>query len=1180
MMKTQSISLVASIAILGSFGLSGCGSSENGTAPVSQTLPATQQAAAAPANQGQSAKQAQKSEAQAKVGASSIVGRVSVVATPKDRTIKSIDARSSIVAYNLDDKTEYKTTSDRGGNYMLSGLTAGTYQLVASSTSTNMKSSRQVRVTEKDNVTVDVILQAAGTIKGNLIYQKYGFVYIPGTSYLSTIDENGNFELVNVPVGKVTLVFNYEGEYTKNVVVEAGKVTELPDVNPFVPSVHHYYGLETNSSLEMKYDGVDVYLNHSERLSEFTKKVTLKDANGTAVKTKVTYEYEPECYEWEQYCDQDPYRRSFTIASADLLSKGTYTLSIALDENYTKEIMVENKAAVWSDSHSDAGFYERELGLGFGTEVPFDVNSSDLAVKDASGHVVQPITIVKDDAEPNTISVHGDFDIGVKYTVILQSERLKKLSPDGLFYVIDNDYEEDKFVDDGIVLEGIGIGATSPMDGQINVSPMQQLSFFINEAEGVDLSSVKAVIGMKPFTIANGGLETSVSYHNEWHNDDEYRTFILRDVNLSYNTEVNMTISAKDSYGKEVSRTIGFTTIKPAVVGMLPEAGHIDELGNFLYGGAPLQVYFNAPVNMESGTVTLHDDTHNKEVPVSPSVHGYEGRVTDAYNNTHTPYHAGYYPAEVLPSTTYTMKVSGFKAGETAISERTVTFTTPKRSQIGASVQNGTYYNADSLRNRISFDFFGALTSDDKKAITQNITITSFMTTLPTDKTHPVPRFAWEETQYGERLYIAFTIDAGKSYEIAFGGTLAPTLEIPNSKMTFMTQAIEKTPTAVDPIDGFYMNSRIKNSEYYWNDINLSKATLVEQGSLSLAVPQFVDDVYDSVSAEICNNLEVNASKVKAWINGPDDLNITSVYAYPRYDGYYYNGYSRPGTCSIHYSAQFEVPTDYNRTTEANVTIPASEIGEDIAVTRLSASISDTAPLANSYQLGVYGQNMSLNFTSPVKVEDVEAMEIKTKENLDVKITAGYPKYYDNDGTKYAMHYDIRVDASNYALYEYDINASLSYYNVAKHTADNDLIVQASGLELIDADLMPLEFKDRVVAACDYDYYGHCYNSRIKIEMNRRVDIDSVITKDENGTVTTSAFTLTNEEGNATAITGAGNEYSYGNGTSYLVLYTDELNSSRSYDLNQTAAIKAENASYTLKAGTIASKVDLTLIEK
>lgn len=1168
MFKSNSISLAASLALVGSLTFVGCGSDSSG---------------AKSSNAGDSSSPAQTTTQSAQqVETGSISGVVKLIDNPSDRTIRSSSATSQIVAYNLDDNTQYTTTSTSSGEYDFSGLTEGKYQLVATSTSTTMRSVRQTTVKRDTRSVVNLVLQAAGTIKGSIAnyksyYNQYSIVSIPGTSYISTIDSSGNFELINVPVGDVTIALQgYEsGQIYQNVTVSGGEESAV--TLEFPTYSNQYASLATDSTLVLYHDGITVRTDNSYTLAQFKELVSLENNSSEALDIVVEYAYDG--------YDETQYTNYFKVKTSSVVDAGTYTLKLDNTDAFSKEFTIVDKVVVYGDTYtSSAGIYTKELGLAFSNPVA-DLNSSAITVSyvdEANATQVLPLSGVEAVADrENEYILLGDFATGVAYKVSLDSS----IAEGGLFYA----NGEDNYYEDALTLGDTRVSYVSINESEVDVPLDREIRFSVYNAESLDLQTLKVILGKKELTLKNGGL--SSYYGNNYYSDTlEIR---VNSDSLVYSKAMSMSIIADDSYGEKVlDRSVSFTTITPATVGVMPyrEAGDDsnDWESNLFNNMGVLKAYFNVAIASQSGSITLHDNTHDKDVAVNSTA-----SMNQLYsNNTTTSYYVEGYPEELLPNTEYTMSVSGYTATDgTEIEAMSNTFTMKGRKVISTTVRNGQLLYADYLNDRVEFTIFGKLSDAEKSSLVNGLDITSFNTAMPEDKSHPTPLALWDETSpYSSKLVLAFTIDSGNSYELAFSGDVAKELEMIASKLTFMTQADTVADTS-----GVREFDIIQNAYFYQNaqDSNLSKVPTTATGQVSVTIPYIIDGSYNSSSSTQCSNLkykniynysgydapDVNASLITEWISG-SDVNVTSTsLSGMSYNSHYYSNGNSSGyyySCDITYNANFSSSNEAN--SSVTIEVPQSALSaSDIVADNFVAYDTNQTIYVPSHEgvytgFNIYSNSFDISFSKPVSVASLEKLVISTNPNLNIEMNEDYGYYYDAEGNRYTTYLSGSFDSSAYSAFGYEVNSTLSYYDVYTQTT-KDLNLAESGVVYTTADLTPLEVSSVTSNA-----------NQITLDVSRAVDNDSVLSKDTNGTIISSAFTLSNEnnDSNVTAaISSVSSNYNYTTNTNSVVLSVSRSDSesgcydAMSFALTQAEAIKAEGSTQTLDAGSVTATINL-----
>ena len=688
-----------------------------------------------------------------------LTGKV-IVTTNRD--LKNVD-ETTVVAYNLNTNKTYQTTAQSDGSYSLT-LPEGNYQVIAVSPATTLKGIKLASVERNIKTVVDIVLQAAGNIKGQVPskYYEYTFVTIPGTSYISSVDDNGNFELINVPAGEEVIRF---GNYEARVNVVGGETVEVGEWQ-YIGSV---YNTQTLSAVMLKYKGLKFYYNGD--INNIDNNIKLTDENNNTI---------PLVFELDNYYNNtNQYSGYIEIKTKDIIKPGEYYLSFKDNySNFTQKINATNQIVVVDISHAEGGFFTRKLGVAFST-MPNEFNSSLITISDSDGNTLQNIT-VKQTKYPNFYEIDGDFDPTKKYSVTFDSS----IQSDGIVYVGAND----NISDDGIYVGNVSVNNIS-VENNTNVNPADPIYFNIDNSDALDLKTLKVTLNGKEYNITSLNYN---QYYNDYFHDDIVSTQISFKPDLQYATEYNLTISANDIYGKKVlDKTVSFATLTPKVVGVSPydDTGIIDAdtiIDESRYG--LLKAYFNIPdVDLTSGQITLHDDTNNQDIPTTPFNYYSESSRNIYSVNIVTDYMAAFDPESLKPDTTYTMTVSGFKTKDGyPIADKTYTFTTGSKQLISYSVHNAQFVDPEYLNNSLEFFFFGGLSDEQKNELKNGISITSFDTALKTDETHPVPEVLFEDNKFGTRMVIAFTIDPGRSYEINIPSDIAQEYNT-NTKLEFMT---------------------------------------------------------------------------------------------------------------------------------------------------------------------------------------------------------------------------------------------------------------------------------------------------------------------------------------------------------------------------------------------------------
>lgn len=204
----------------------------------------------------------------------------------------SLKRSVGIVAYKT-------TTTDKNGNYKLTGLEEGTYTVYASnqdSTEKAVKTNIEVRANIETTATI-LQLTPTGNISGKIIVNSketgnLGYlVCVAGTSYLSVTDDGGNFKIDNIPVGTGYALLVLKGNETKNIkfvdvtqgnTTSAGSV-QITTTETTSNTILSDFGLPKdtngiNGDLYFNLDNGDVYKKADNKWNKVTN---IKGQNGT-----------------------------------------------------------------------------------------------------------------------------------------------------------------------------------------------------------------------------------------------------------------------------------------------------------------------------------------------------------------------------------------------------------------------------------------------------------------------------------------------------------------------------------------------------------------------------------------------------------------------------------------------------------------------------------------------------------------------------------------------------------------------------------------------------------------------------------------------------------------------------------------------------------------------------------
>jgi YVTN family beta-propeller protein len=130
------------------------------------------------------------------------------------------------------------TTTDSEGSFTLSEVPTGKYLLTAQKLDNIRATKPDVDVKADAVTTVDINVDIPGTIGGLAYLEQQSdhsgiIIYLEGTSFITTTDEDGAYSFKSVPKGTYTVVFKeygYETSRQTGIVVNAESGTEIDDV--------------------------------------------------------------------------------------------------------------------------------------------------------------------------------------------------------------------------------------------------------------------------------------------------------------------------------------------------------------------------------------------------------------------------------------------------------------------------------------------------------------------------------------------------------------------------------------------------------------------------------------------------------------------------------------------------------------------------------------------------------------------------------------------------------------------------------------------------------------------------------------------------------------------------------------------------------------------------------------
>lgn len=129
----------------------------------------------------------------------------------------------------------YAAQTDENGFFQFTNVVEGNYNLVAQKDRFHSAVLKNIFVTQLKNTALKLTLTATGDLTGSVVTSNGTspagiFVYIPGTSFMATADDDGTFTITGIPAGQYSLAFlgeTIEKKSLTDVSVVAGTSTSV-----------------------------------------------------------------------------------------------------------------------------------------------------------------------------------------------------------------------------------------------------------------------------------------------------------------------------------------------------------------------------------------------------------------------------------------------------------------------------------------------------------------------------------------------------------------------------------------------------------------------------------------------------------------------------------------------------------------------------------------------------------------------------------------------------------------------------------------------------------------------------------------------------------------------------------------------------------------------------------------
>lgn len=1072
----KTVSVAAAIAIVGMIGLSGCGAGGG-----------AEGAASAPISQPQSSpKQAR----------ATIVGQVVEDTTGKDRRLQAVDNdQVQVTATNLETGKTRATTADENGNYRFDDVELGDYQIVAKKAGATLGVTKIALRKPMEVKVQPVVLTATGSVKGQI--NGYGqsvlAVYIPGTSYIAIPDDQGTFELTNVPVGDYTLRFvtgesyndsyyDYQGSHIDRDIHVSAEGTDLGvvDLHPFDVEYAYIGGDSVNA---LNRDGIYVYLSQPATKNSIETSIKLLDVEPDGTLRDVNITIEPTGAPLP-----DNSMNSFRVKPVQPVDAGTYRLIIkdtlqsadgkTLAEPYTKDYTVRKYIDMYTSTVGSGSNIHTVVNLEFPEAVDPADKDMNITITDQDGNILPNLT---KEWQGNELMLMGDFEHNKHYTVQMPEDMIEKYG---------------QFRNDQVdFYTQIWINSISS-SWNYETPTRQIIQCNIANKSMIDLSSIRAYIKVGDSEKVEIPKEKlSVDDHYYW-NDDLTVGFSYK---VPYSTNYTVEISAKDIWGDEVSQKREFTTVTPMVNNFMPNK----------YSSYFQNIWINANVPLQSGGKVVFIDENNETRSTALKE---EGSGNLFYNMADF----GRVGEFIKPAYTYTVKLEGIrtKDGNRTVDVAPQQITFLPVTIDSTSIQNGdTHVDLNMVDHHVMFQFFGFLTDAQKKAIEGNLTVTSYRDPLKVDENHPEYKVYWndEDNIEGTVMGVAFTMDPDNYYEIGLKDhTVIPGVVLENKLLTFKTQgqAATKLPefNVISYGNGFKNNIQIDRNEsgtpvgyslpYHANFRYPIEVIKNEYGYQSCGKAKSLDDIMQNVRLhDNTNDKDLNLTS--------SNINVSSYVS-----SYWSNGQYvcyQDGWLNKNVKV-----TAYDQNISLTLHIDAES--DQYRLERMEDTSVGHMPPFGSYEVMHNGDTeetytVTIHSTTPMNFAELNASLYDDSffrldpatDILNVTYDEWYDSYTDEQNNTYVTRVNVTLAKPKYSLVNLTIGGGngISGLNVFTQAAEPMMTQAESKLIEVHPDLTPLRIESVQPEAMDGEL-----NRAIRINFNRLVKPDDVATFDEDGNLT------------------------------------------------------------------------------
>ncbi len=1156
MKKIEIVSKITlSIALISALGLSGCGGSNSkaiadNSGSKSNTLEVNNVALFSP-------KTEEKIETPsiAKQDYNVIVGKVSL-----DDKVRSLSKnQANITAYNLNNSSTYKVTTDLNGNYELSGLSDGEYQIFAENDRYAKKASQRVSLSKSTRKVVNFSLQATGSIQGKIVGA--GVVYIPGTDHISITDSEGHFVLNGVPVGNYLLMYEgYDNDQkgSLDVSVVAGEAVAVDKESGFRADSSSSFGY-IDTSLEygvlgLHYEGIKFHINGlyynysgspepSEKYSknerymndfEYIKKyITLKNSAGNDIDFKI---------------------EDNAIKSNEIVPAGEYTLTFSkeISEILDQEIK-DDRVYKFSVDNVSVAIANMDHGARV-IDLVFPKLLSD-AQKSAFGNlkvvekgVAESLDIKQVWSDNRALSLFGSFKTGVEYEIIPTNDSQKDII--GNMKILNNILE----------FGHVEVNDIYPKDGTDHVGVDQNLFVSVQYSDQIDPATVEFNLDNHVYK----GKDIIFDKENSYHESSSLANISFKHEKLAYDKEYTLIFTAKDISGNSITKRTTFKTMKPSIVEMSPQG--MDELFDDRQN-----ISFNVPVNKESGSIVIENLTNSSDMAQIDI----DNRISK-YDNSEIYFSI----SSIKPNQRYKITASGFKDLDgIEIPAKVIEFSTPPKMMfIPKEYSQNMSVSAKNFNHKVNLLFFGGLSDAEKTFLENNLVVTSYNQSITVDASHPQRKLFFTPIDNGVMVSVAFTIDPDTNYELSLSSIDGMSdIILPDNKKLFSFATFRTDGDIGNSDNKIKMINRLTVHQPHVDENNPTNTgmKLVSDIEMDINIPLgyakkhegeegyvYYDDCWSSYRDRVNQvgdslldgSLHITSENQEIDFNMLDKNSYSWGINQKDFNGErlcYIWGYRYVASFDVDYNKDYQISLDFSNKISSEFPLSSKVLTKNLhtdPIGTLNFEVLDSQEdFPDSYdgmeKLNEMNSDMiefNIHANAPIVTQNI-------KDLLQVKVNGANftPEFnFERDNLQTTNDISFTLPRTLYSILQVEILKNPDQNMTFINPFTNEEVVNNSAFEKpiiftedVKPDLVPVEISEISTTSIE--------NNQINLRFNRLVDMSDIATIADDGTISDIAFEVKDSDGNSVAISGVNRGF---NGVVFDL--SSDLNTSKVYRLS------------------------------